>query len=70
MTNLELILTMLSEEATKEISQTEKPQTFPHHRKVAKKGGSVARIARKKIEIQTKKSVISPKNAKGLNLLK
>jgi hypothetical protein len=70
MTNLELILTMLSEEATKEISQTEKPQAFPHHRIVARKGGAVARVARKKIEKQTKRPVVSPKNAKSLNLLK
>lgn len=70
MTNLELILTMLSEEATKEISKTEKPQTFPHNRRIAKKGGSIAGTARKRIEKTTGKKVLSKLNAKGLKLIK
>src|SRR3989344_5587598 len=42
MTNLELVLNMLGEESTKQISKKEQPQTFPENRKVAKAGGSVA----------------------------
>ncbi len=42
MTNLELVLNMLAEASTTEISKKEQPKTFPHHRKMAKKGGGVA----------------------------
>lgn len=62
MTNLELVLNMLAETSTTEISKVKKPETFVDNRKVAHKGGSVARVAREKIEEQTGKSVISKQN--------
>ena len=59
MTNLELVLNMLAEVSTTEISKKEKPDTFNKNRKVAKKGGGVAGRARKELEKQTGQSVIS-----------
>ena len=61
MTDLELVLTMLSEASTKEISKTVKPEGFDQSIEVAKMGGSVAKTARKEIESKTGKSVISSK---------
>ncbi len=69
MTNLELVLNMLAETATTEISQKRKPKTFPENRKVAKDGGTIAGNARREIEIKTGKKVITKKDAKGLKLL-
>lgn len=62
MTNLELVLNMLAEVSTTEISQKEKPDTFDKNRKVARRGGGVAQVARKKIETETRKKVISRSN--------
>jgi hypothetical protein len=62
MTNLELVLNMLAEASTTEISKKENPQSFLHHRIVARKGGNIAGIARKKLEKETKKSVIGASN--------
>ena len=62
MTNLELVLNMLAEVSTTEISQKEKPYTFDKNRKVARGGGGVARVARRKIETETGKKVISRSN--------
>ena len=59
MTNLELVLNMLAETATTEISKVKKPDTFPKNRKVAKEGGEIAGTARKQIEAKTGKRVIS-----------
>ncbi|MFA5644427.1 MAG: Bro-N domain-containing protein [Patescibacteria group bacterium] len=59
MTNLELVLNMLAEASTTEISKKEKPVTFNKNREVAKKGGGVAGKARKELEKQTGRSVIS-----------
>ena len=59
MTNLELVLNMLAETATTEISKKEKPDTFPKNRRVAKKGGGVAGVARKKLEKTLGRSVIT-----------
>lgn len=70
MTNLELVLNMLAETATTEISKTKKPKDFGENKKVAKIGGSVAGNARKNIENETGKRVISNKNAKELHQLK
>ena len=61
MTDLELVLTMLSEASTKEISKSIKPEGFEQNKTVAKMGGSVAKNARKEIESKTGKSVISTK---------
>jgi hypothetical protein len=70
MTNLELVLNMLAETATTEISQKRQPKNFSENKKVAKEGGTVAGNARLEIESKTGKSVITPKNAKGLKLIK
>ena len=69
MTNLELVLNMLAETATTEISQKRQPRSFPQNKLVAKEGGTVAGNARREIEAKTGKKVIIRKNAKGLNLL-
>lgn len=66
MTNLELVLNMLAETSTTELSKEQKPKTLSENRKIAKKGGSVAGVARKNLEKKLGKSVISPLNAKGL----
>ena len=59
MTNLELVLNMLAEASTTEISEAKQPQTFAENRKVAKQGGAVAGKARKAIEAKTGKKVIT-----------
>jgi len=66
MTNLELVLNMLAEAATTEISKEKKPKDFKASKEVAKKGGDIAGKARKDIEKKTGKKVISPNNAKVL----
>lgn len=66
MTNLELVLNMLAETSTTELSKKEKPKTFVASKKVARKGGEVAGNARKDLEKKLGNSVISPLNAKGL----
>lgn len=62
MTNLELVLNMLAEASTTEISKKDLPDTFVKNRIVAKKGGSVAGVARKRLEKQLGKKIISSKN--------
>ena len=62
MTDLELIFTMLGERVTTEISQQEKPDTFSENKKVAKRGGNVAGVARKETEKELGHSVISSEN--------
>jgi hypothetical protein len=69
MTDLELILNMLAEASTTEISKAEDPDTFDKNRDVARRGGKVAGNARKEIESQTKKPVLSPKSAKDIKEL-
>ncbi len=64
MTNLELVLNMLAETATTEISKERKPRTVSQNRKVAADGGSIARNARKEIEVKTGKPVVNRLNAK------
>lgn len=59
MTNLELVLNMLAEASTTEISKKDLPDTFIKNRIVAKKGGSVAGVARKQLERQTGESIIT-----------
>ncbi|MEK7168635.1 MAG: BRO family protein [Patescibacteria group bacterium] len=59
MTNLELVLNMLAETATTEISKTKKPNTFVKNRTVAKEGGDIAGKARKEIETKSGRKVIS-----------
>ena len=64
MTNKELVLNMLAELSTKEISESRQPGTFGEHIDIAKAGGEVARNARLELEQKTGKPVISPLNAK------
>ncbi|PTN09862.1 Bro-N domain-containing protein [Mangrovibacterium marinum] len=64
MTNLELVLNMLAEATTTEISKEKKPKTFSASKKIAKQGGTIAGNTRKEIEEKTGKSVVSPLNAK------
>ena len=71
MTNKELVLNMLAELSTKEISESNHPETFEDHKNIAVQGGEIARNARMELEAKTGKSVISPLNAKeGLFLNK
>ena len=64
MTNLELVLNMLAEASTTEISQKEEPETFEHSKQIAHRGGKVAGAARKELEAQTGQKVVSPLSAK------
>ena len=64
MTNKELVLNMLAELSTKEISEVTDPDTFQKHKQVAKEGGEVARNARLELEAKTGKKVVSSLNAK------
>lgn len=64
MTNLELVLNMLAEASTTEISQKERPKSFDHSKKIAHRGGKVAGAARKELETQTGQKVVSPLSAK------
>ena len=68
MTNLELVLNMLAEASTTEISKEKKPRSLIENKEVARKGGNAAKKARLEIEKQTGKSIISSKNAKELGL--
>jgi hypothetical protein len=67
MTNLELVLNMLAEATTTEISKDKKPETFEQSRQIARKGGSVAGNTRKEIEQNIGKKVVSKLNAKSLD---
>ncbi len=62
--NKELILNMLAEASTKDISQTKNPKNFEESAKVAERGGKIAGDARKALEIQTGKKVVTSLNAK------
>lgn len=66
MTNKELVLNMLAELSTKEISETTNPESFPEHEDVARRGGNIAKEARLKLEAETGRKVVSPLNAKSL----
>jgi hypothetical protein len=66
MTNKELVLNMLAELSTKEISETTNPESFPEHEDVARRGGNIAKEARLKLEAETGRKVVSPLNAKSI----
>lgn len=66
MTNTELILNMLAEASTKDISVATNPQDFEESKIVAKQGGNVANVARKELEAKTGKKVVSELNAKDI----
>lgn len=63
MGNLELVLNMLAEATTKEISKEKKPQTFQENKKIANQGGTIAGNTRKEIEEKTGKKVVNKLNA-------
>lgn len=67
MSTTELVLNMLAEVSTREISQSIQPSTFDENRNVARSGGSVARTAREDLEKRTGKKVITNKNGAQLN---
>ena len=69
MTTLEIVLNMLAEATTTELTKTTNPQGLEENKKVAKEGGSVAGNARKEIEQKTGKPVITSKNAVDLSRL-
>ena len=69
MTTTELVLNMLAETSTTDISKAEQPQSFSENMDVARKGGEVAGIARKALEERTGKPVITAKNATQLNVI-
>lgn len=66
MTNLELVLNMLAEATTSEISKEKKPKTFFESKVIAKQGGTIAGNTRKEIEAKTGKKVVSKLSAKKL----
>jgi hypothetical protein len=70
MTSLELALNILAETSTTELSKAFNPDNIDKNKDVAKRGGKIAGDARKNIETQTKKAVISPKNSRNLRLKK
>jgi hypothetical protein len=65
MTNTELILNMLAEASTKDISAATNPKDFEESKKVAKQGGNVAKVARLELEAKTGKKVVTSLNAKN-----
>ena len=70
MTNTELILNMLAEASTKDISTAVNPETFEASKKVAKQGGNVAKVAKKELEARTGKKVVTALNARSVLQLK
>ena len=69
MSNLELVLTMLAEASTTDIAKTEQPQGFDENQKVARRGGNVAGVARKALEAETGKPVVTAQNAESFRQL-
>lgn len=69
MTTLEIVLNMLAEATTTELTKIANPQGLEENRKVAKEGGSVAGNARKEIEQRSGRSVVTPKNAATMSKL-
>jgi BRO family, N-terminal domain len=70
MTNTELILNMLAEASTKDISIATNPETYEDSKKVARQGGNVAKVAKKELEARTGKKVVTALNAKSVLQLK
>ena len=69
MTNRELVMNMLAELSTKEISESQNPETFGEHMSVARQGGEIARNARMELEAKTGRPVVSSLNARDGLLL-
>ena len=70
MTNRELVINMLAELSTKDISESKNPKTFKEHAEIAYEGGEIANHARMELEAKTGKPVVSPVNAKDVLKLK
>jgi len=68
MTNLELVLNMLAEATTTEISKEKQPKNMDENKNIARQGGTIAGNTRKEIEAKTGKKIVSPQNAKTLKL--
>jgi hypothetical protein len=66
MTNMELVLNMLAEATTTEISKEKKPETLGQNQEIAQQGGKIAGNTRKEIEAKTGKKIVSTMNAKSL----
>jgi len=66
MTNKELVINMLAELSTKEISEVSDPKTMTEHANIAQRGGNIAKEARLKLEAETGKKVVSRLNAKNV----
>ena len=67
MTNLELVLNMLAEATTTEISKEKQPKSFEDNKRIAQQGGTIAGNTRREIEEKTEKKVVTPLNAKQLD---
>lgn len=67
MTNLELVLNMLAEATTTEISKEKNPKTFGDNKRIAKQGGTIAGNTRREIEAKTGKKIVTKQNAKQLD---
>ncbi len=66
MTNLELVLNMLAEATTTEISKEKKPKNFAENKEIANQGGTIAGNTRKEIEAKTEKKIVTTANAKSI----
>ena len=69
MTNVELVLNMLAEVTTTDITRQFEPESMDEHKNAARRGGSVAKAARVQYEQQTGKKAVSPQNAKNLKAI-
>ena len=69
MSDLELVLTMLAEASTTDIAKAEQPQGFDENQKVARRGGNVAGVARKALEAETGRTVVTSQNAESFRQL-
>ena len=69
MSDLELVLTMLAEASTTDIAKAEQPQGFDENQQVARRGGNVAGVARKALEAETGKPVVTAQNAESFRQL-
>lgn len=69
MSDLELVLTMLAEASTTDIAKAEQPQGFDENQKVARRGGNVTGVARKALEVETGKPVVTAQNAESFRQL-
>ena len=69
MSDLELVLTMLAAASTTDITKAEQPQGFDENQKVARRGGNVAGVARRALEAETGRPVVTAQNAESFRQL-